>query len=98
MCRGPFFPKDGWETLSRSHVKHLLEAEWYLWIADMVDNIEKEANMEEFKADGSKYNPYRRDKVLDDACTQASGTRSPGTPISESFAQNSFERPVGVSH
>jgi hypothetical protein len=54
----------------------LIEAEWFLWFAKLVDNIEREGNMEEFKADGSKYSPYR-EKVHDFACTEAFGPKNP---------------------
>ena len=41
----PWFPVDRWETPSRNEVKESPEAEWFLWIARIVDKIEAEERM-----------------------------------------------------
>ena len=60
-----------------------------------VDKIEAEGRMEDFKAEGSKLNPYR-EKILDDVCMHAFGSTHPtkegvffwhGTVIARMFAK-----------
>jgi hypothetical protein len=55
----PWYPTDRWDTLPRSAVKDSPETEWFLWIARVVDRIEAEGRMQDFKAEGPKLNPIQ---------------------------------------
>ena len=58
----PWYPTDRWDNLPRSAVKDSPETERFLWIALVVDTIEKE---EDFKVEGSKLNPYHENFIDD---------------------------------
>jgi len=60
----PWNPTVRWDTLPRGAVKDSPETEWFLWIARVVDRIEDEGRMNDFKAEGKKSNPYR-EKILE---------------------------------
>ena len=72
----PWFLADRWETPPRSEVKESPESDWFMWIARVVDKIEDDGRMDEFKTAGAKYNRYR-EKIIDDVCMQAFGSKSP---------------------
>ena len=72
----PWYPVNRWDTLPRSAVKDSLETERFLWIARVVDRIEAEGRMKDFKAEGPKHNPYR-EAILDEVCTEAFGSTHP---------------------
>ena len=72
----PWNPTDRWDTLPRGVVKESPEAKWFLWIARVVDRIENEGRTQDFKAEGTKSNPYR-EKILDEVCTEAFGSTHP---------------------
>ena len=72
----PSVPTDRWDTPPREDVKDLLETEWFLWIAKIMDKIEDEGRLEEFKTEGTNSNPYR-EAILDDVCEQAFGSKHP---------------------
>jgi hypothetical protein len=91
---------DRWDTPPTSEVKDIPEAEWFLWIAQIVDKIEDEGKMKYFKGEGGVYNPYR-EKVLDYVCTEAFGSKSPtkegvyfshGTMVARLFAKGTQGR------
>ena len=72
----PWCPVDRWESPPRSDVKESEESEWFLWIARVVDRIEAEGRMKDFKSEGAKPNPYR-DAILDQVCVEAFGSKYP---------------------
>ena len=45
----PWYPVERWDTLPRSAVKESPETERFLWIARVVDRIEGEGRMQDFK-------------------------------------------------
>ena len=61
----PWIPAGRWESPPRSEVKESPETEWFLWIARIVDNIEVEEQMDDFKTEGTRHNPYR-ERILND--------------------------------
>ena len=63
-------------TPPRNEVKDSPETEWFLWTADIVDEIEGEGRLEYFKTEGTKYNPYR-ETILDGVCMKAFGSNIP---------------------
>ena len=67
---------DRWESPPRREVKESPETEWFLWIARIVDKIEVEERMDDFKTEGTRHNPYK-ERILDDVCTQAFGSKHP---------------------
>ena len=60
----PWYPVSKWDTPPRNAVIDSLETEWFLWIAQVVDGIEDEGRMQDFKAEGTKSNPYREKDPL----------------------------------
>ena len=72
----PWCPVDRWESPPRSDVKESEESEWFLWIARVVDRIEAEGRMKDFKSEGAKPNPSR-DAILDQVCVEAFGSKYP---------------------
>ena len=72
----PWYPTDRWDTLPRSAVKDSPEAEWFLWIARLVDRIEAEGRLRDFKAEGATPNSYR-EAILDEVCLEAFGSKHP---------------------
>ena len=81
-------------------VKDSPATEWFKWIAKIVNKIEDEGRLEEFKTEGTKYNPYR-EAILDDVCEQAFGSKHPtkegvflshGTIVARMFARSTQGR------
>ena len=70
-----WFPKVKWDTPSRDEVTPSPEAELFLWLARIVDDIEDDKMMLNF-ASGNEYNPSR-EKLIDDVCYEAFGSASP---------------------
>ena len=80
----PWTPRDRWGTPSRSDVLPSPEAEWFLWLATIVDRIENERKMLDFSGGGDQTNWYR-ERILDEAWTEAFGMTNP----SKDYAFNS---------
>ena len=47
-----------------------------MWIARVVDKIEDESRLGEFKTEGMRHNPYR-EAILYSVCDQAFGSKHP---------------------
>ncbi|MFM7986078.1 MAG: hypothetical protein ACKPKO_42870, partial [Candidatus Fonsibacter sp.] len=67
---------DRWETPVYDDVFDMPETDWYLWPARLVDDIEKEGRMYDFKSEGKAFNPYR-ERIIAFACSEAFGTTHP---------------------
>ena len=73
----PWAPEENrWDTLSRNQVKDTPETEWFIWIAGIVDDIENDGRVLDFKAEGAKPNPYR-DSIVDRVRLQAFKSKNP---------------------
>ena len=66
----------------------------------IVDKIEVEERMDDFKAEDTRHNPYR-ERILDEVCMQAFGSKHPtkegvflshGTVIARMFARGTQSR------
>ncbi|MFM7981872.1 MAG: hypothetical protein ACKPKO_21390, partial [Candidatus Fonsibacter sp.] len=69
-------PGNRWECPSYKMVYDLPETEWYLWLARIVDGMEKSGQMLKFKTLGNQHNPYR-EQILDFTCMEAFGSKYP---------------------
>ena len=53
----PWVPKARWDTPSRKQVKDTPKTEWFMWIAGVIDEIERVGRVQDFKAERRSIEP-----------------------------------------
>ena len=66
----PCVPKSRWDTLSCKQFKNTPETVWFMWTAGIIDDIENDGRMLDFKTESIKPNPYR-DSIVNRVCMEA---------------------------